>query len=126
QRWADPDAPAGRPRSWLRLVRNGRRAQDLSFTGRAAQDELEVFWSGTESAFTPSALTQEQMWGKLLELAGITPARCPGGDCSGMVLPVAWWICPECGHDVRRVASGAMLTPRGRGVIVVDCRRPSN
>lgn len=102
QRWADPQAPADRPRNWLRLVVNGRSAQDVVFVGAPAFRELESFWASRVAAFAPTSLSEDRMWVKLLELAGIARMRCPRG-CPG-VLPVAWWFCLACGRDVR--ASG--------------------
>jgi hypothetical protein len=124
QHWVDPQAPADRPRSWLRLVINGRPAQDGGFFGVPGQAELENYWSSRVEAFAPTALTEDQMWGKLLELAGITRSACSAADGCPGVLPVGWWFCPECGRDARKVASGSMLWPRRRGVIVVDRRDP--
>ena len=125
QHWADPQVPDDRPRSWLRLVVNGRVQQDgVGFFGAPAQAELESYWSSRATAFAPTALTEDQMWEKLLELAGITRSVCSAAaGCSG-VLPVGWWFCPECGRDARNVTAGSMLWPRRRGVIVIDCRNP--
>lgn len=83
----------------MRLVLNGRPAQDVAFVGAPALRELENFWASRVAAFAPTALPEDRMWAKLRELAGITQTRCLRG-CSG-VLPVAWWFCPVCGRDVR-------------------------
>lgn len=124
QHWVDPQAPASRPRSWLRLVVNGRPTQDAGFAGGPAQRELAEFWSSRVTAFGPTALTEDQMWVKLLELAGIIQSRCSLEGCSG-VLPVAWWFCPVCSRDVRADRSALdVLEPRGRAAIVVDRRGP--
>lgn len=93
QQWHDPAAPADRPKSWLRLVRNGRIRQDHQFIGKAAQREMNQFWSKCTENFRPTWLVEDQMWVNLRTLAGIEQARCPG--CSAG-LPVARSTCPQC------------------------------
>lgn len=121
QRWDDPAAPADRPRSWLRLIRNGVVCEDRSFGGARRQRELEQVWAALAADYAATQLDDEQMWTKLRELAGAEPVWCQGGGCS-TVLPVGRWICPSCGRDARRVAAGATLTARGRGVLVLRTR----
>jgi hypothetical protein len=123
QRWLDPRSTVERPRSWLRLVVNGRPVQDAEFVGVPAHGELGQFWTGRVAAFAPTVLTEAQMWDRLLELTGITRSGCASEDCAG-ILPVGWWFCLVCGRDARRVAAGSMLWPQRRGVIVVDRRDP--
>jgi len=118
QHWRDPAAPKDHPRGWIRLVRNGRRREDRRYGGADGQRELESAWAELAARYAPTRLDEERMWAKLRELAGVEPVWCQGADCS-IALPVAWWICPTCGRDARRVAGGAMLTARGRGVIVL-------
>lgn len=121
QHWADPSAPDEVPRSWLRLVLNGRPAQDARFTGKAAHRELADYWSGRVAAFAASALTEAQAWAKLLELAGVVQSRCGLNGCPG-VLPVAWWFCPVCGRDVRRSGFGGAVASASKPVILLDRR----
>ncbi len=123
QHWVDPQAPASRPVSWLRLVINGRVAQDKVFTGPRRHRELEVFWAQRVKLFAPTALTEAEMWSMLSELAGVEEEFCLAGRC-GAPLPVAWSVCLRCRRDVRKVASGSMLTPAKRGIIWVSRRSP--
>lgn len=117
QHWSDPAAPVERPRSWLRLVRNGRVVQDLKFTGVNGRHELDLFWRRCAASYEPTSLSEDQMWVRLRELSGIQQAGCQRADCSGGGLPVAWWFCPRCGADARRVASGSMVAAHRRGDI---------
>jgi hypothetical protein len=112
QHWSDPQAPADRPRSWLRLVCNGRVDQDLSFTGAKAHRELAEFWAGREVLFAPTALDERQMRQKLIELKGIEPVPCRGRECSA-ILPVGSGFCARCHRSAARVAGGAMSAARG-------------
>lgn len=112
QRWADRTAAAERPRSWLRLVRNGRPIQARQFTGRRAHRELEVHWAKLIEMYAPTALAEDQMWARLLEITGIKQVKC-ARDCPGR-MPVAWPVCRVCGRHARRVAGGAMTGSRRR------------
>lgn len=123
QHWVDPDAPAGRPRSWLRLVLNGRPAQISQFTGARAHRELATYWASRVALFEPTRLTEDQMWSKLAEIGGIRPVACMAGHGS-KVLPVAWPFCPVCGRDVRAVPAGFdAIAAASKRVIVVDRRK---
>lgn len=122
QHWMDPQSPPGRPRSWLRLVVNGRTVQSAGFFGVPAQARLENFWSSRVAAFAPTALTDDQMWEKLLELARITPMLCGLNGCPG-ILPVGWSFCLECGRDVHAAGYGGVVAMASKPVIVVDRRR---
>jgi len=125
QRWSDPAASADRPKSWLRLVSNGRVVQDSQVTGERGHREMERFWAGRAAAFEPTKLAEDQMWAKLRELARIEQTQCQRENCAGGGLPVAWWYCPECKADVRKVASGSLLWVNRRGIIVMQpARRP--
>lgn len=113
QRWTDPAAPEDRPRSWLRLVRNGRQRQVSRFTGAGAHAELDAFWAGLAERYEPTALTEDQMWVRLKEITGTIQSECARAGCEGR-MPVAWEVCPECGRNARRVAGGAMTANRRR------------
>jgi hypothetical protein len=118
QQWFDPDAAEDRPRSWLRLLRNGQVVKDNQITGRAKHDELAEFWRAREVSFEPTKLTEDQMWVRLRELTGIEQTVCQAENCS-IDMPVGWWICPLCGKDARRVAHGSLTGVRARGVIAL-------
>lgn len=106
QQWSDPQASVDDPRSWLRLVCNGRVLQDAEFTGLEPHVQMRAFWSSRERLFAPTRLDEDQMWTKLLELAGVTPRRCRAKRCA-VVLPVAWFVCQICGRDARGRQSDA-------------------
>jgi hypothetical protein len=114
QHWSD--TAAGPARSWLRLVSNGRVAQDCRFTGDHEHIELEQFWAERSALFAPTALTEDQMWVRLAGLTRIEQDRCQRKDCSGL-LAVARWFCPICHCDIRRVARGSMSGAHRRGDI---------
>jgi hypothetical protein len=118
QRWTDPAAPADRPATWLRLVRNGRRREDREFTGADQHQQLEAFWATLVEEYARTALTEDQMWVKLRDLTGTVQAECASKDCAGR-MPVAWPHCPVCRRDSRRVATGSLSGARGRGDIIV-------
>jgi hypothetical protein len=122
QRWTEPRRPTNRPRTWLRLVRNGRVMQDVPFTGQAAHLEMRMFWDRLIGQYEPTGLDEDQMWNGLRELTQIEQTECGAKDCVGR-LPVAWWYCPLCRRDTRRVASGSLIAARGRGVITLDMRK---
>lgn len=122
QQWFDPQAPAQRPVSWLRLVRNGKIHQDRRVTGAAAHEELQDFWIERAIATARARLEEEQMWERLGELAKIRQTECVRTDCDGR-MPVAWWLCPVCGRDARRVASGSLSGARRRGELLLDLRK---
>jgi hypothetical protein len=124
QQWYDRAAPAQRPRSWLRLVGNGRVIQDCRFTGERGHREMERFWADRVVDYEPTKLTEDQMWAKLWELARIEQTRCQRKDCAGG-MPVAWWFCPGCGTDARKVAVGSLSGCRRRGDLTLRQKRPS-
>lgn len=127
QQWNDP-APvtAGRPRSWLRLVRNGREEQVLQFTGARAQREMARDWDRLAGLYTATSLDEGQMWAALRELTGIEQVQCSTVQkCPGL-LPVAWPWCPECGRDQRNVAKGSLSGVRRRPDICLDLRKTSS
>lgn len=117
QRWSDPQAEADRPRHWMRLVRNGRQCDVRQFTGPTAYRRLGQIWNQLAEQYQPTALTEDQMWAKLRELTGIEPTQCLRTGCAGQ-MPVAWTVCPQCGRDARKVASGSMSGAYRRGIIV--------
>lgn len=117
QWWRGPATLAGKPRSWLRLIRNGRVEQDCRFTGEREQVELAEFWAGRAERYAPTMLSEDEMRAKLAELAKIEPVRCQRRHCAA-VLPVAWWHCPDCGSDVRRVAAGSLSGCRRRTLVL--------
>lgn len=121
QRWSDPAATDLRPVTWLRLVRNGCVRAEHQFAGVQRAAEMERFWAGRVEDFAATALTDDQMWEKLRELAGIEQAVCGGTKCAGRLASGAAF-CPVCGRSPARVAAGSMLTARGRGTIVLDLR----
>lgn len=123
QRWSDRSAPAERPRTWLRLVRNGRPCDDRRFTGARSHREVEIIWGQLAERYAPTGLAEDQMWVKLQELTGVGQARCSGKDCTGR-MPVGWQICPECDRSAGRVASGSLSGVRGRASLLLDLRRP--
>lgn len=126
QHWQDPQPPGGRPTSWLRNVRNGRERQVLTYVGDAVQEELAGDWARISEMYAPTALTEEQMWVKLRELAGVEQVQCSSTwRCRGL-LPPAWPYCPACGRDQRRVASGSLSGVRRMAPIVLDLRKPSS
>ncbi len=126
QHWMDPQAPAGQPVAWLRLVRNGREWQSIRFGGARAQVELAEAWGQLRLRYAPTALTEDQMWVALGELAGVDRVQCSSASkCAGR-LPVAWHFCPECGRDQRRVAQGSWSGVRGRPAILLDLRNASS
>ncbi len=112
QRWTDPDTDDG-PRSWLRVIHNGEVRGVMHFTGPRRHEALERQWAELDK-LRPAALTEDQMWSKLLELAGVEKRKCQHGQCPG-ILPVAWTVCPSCGRDARRVTGGQMTRNRRRG-----------
>jgi len=122
QRWTDPAAPASRPRSWARLVRHGRVAQDVPFTGAKAHTELDQFWAGLADRYEATAMTEDQMWDALRKRTGIEQVRCDRKDCAG-ALPVAWHCCPGCGADARRVAAGSLSGVRRYPPVLLDLRK---
>lgn len=101
--------PAEDTRSWVRLVCNGRVAQNKQFVGSAAHQRLSELWSHQRDLFAPTALDEDQMWAKLHEVADKTPINCPAAGC-GVILPVAWNVCPApgCRRSVGRVSSGSL------------------
>lgn len=121
QHWIDPQAPAGRPVSWLRLVRNGRIRTDRRVAGQQAHAELAEFWAERASVIAATQLDEDQMWKKLGELVSIKQTRCVRPDCAGR-MPVAWWRCPECRRDARKVASGELSGVRRRPELLLDLR----
>lgn len=117
QHWSDPQAPATRPVSWLRLVRNGRIRTDRQVSGLKGHRELAEFWAERASVIAATQLDEDQMWKKLAELTGISQTRCVRSDCAGR-MPVAWWRCPECRCHARNVAAGSMSGVRHRDLLL--------
>ncbi len=123
QRWYDPDAPAARPRSWVRLLRNGEVCRDQQVTGRRGHRDLETVWADRVADAAPTRLDEAQMWAKLDELAGIRQTECQRSGCHSK-MPVGWWICALCGADARRVARGSLSGVQRRAAIVVPVSPP--
>ncbi len=123
QRWYDPHAPDDRPRSWVRLIRNGRVCRDQQVTGPRRHRELEMFWADRVAEAAPTRLDEAQMWTKLGEVAGIRQTECQRKYCHSK-MPVGWWICAVCGADARRVARGSLSGVRRHGDIVLPVRTP--
>ncbi len=124
QHWQDPQAPAERPVSWLRLVRNGRPRSAQQFAGMQGQASLHDRWRSLEGRYAATALTEDEMWRWLGKLARIQQAECASAaGCRGRLV-VAWPFCPACGRDERRVASGSLSGVRRREVLL-DLRKPS-
>jgi hypothetical protein len=121
QRWSDPSAPARRPRSWLRLVRNGQVEQDVRFVGTAEHAEMIEFWAQREKAYAATRLDGPGMWIKLRELAGAEQVEC-GQGCPGR-LPVAWPVCLDCGRDSRMPVAGTPHGVRRRPTLTLDLRK---
>jgi hypothetical protein len=117
QRWTDP--AARRPRSWLRLVRNGKAEQTVPFTGAAAHREMIDYWNGLAERYRPTELTEDQMWARLWDLAMIEQTECAATECAGR-MPVAWKMCPTCG---RPASSGEPAAVRGRRPLMLDLRK---
>lgn len=121
QRWVDPQAPADRPRSWVRLVRNGKVTprKEHQITGLRSHQRLELEWAELAKRYQPTALTEDQMWAKLRELTGIEQEICSAKGCSGGAMPPGWSYCPVCGRNAQRVAAGSMSQAHRRGDIVM-------
>lgn len=118
QHWRDPAAPADRPRSWLRLVRNGRPRDDQRFVGVDDGLELQEIWAYLTERYAPTGLSEDQMWAALRTLTGIEQAGCASKDCAG-TMPTGSPICPECGRHAERVASGSLSgVRRGREFVL--------
>ncbi len=125
QRWSDPAAAAERPRSWLRLIRNGRPRAAEQFGGRARHLVLEQRWSQLADRYAATALSEADMWAWLGKLAQVEQVQCSSASkCAGR-LPVGWHYCPECGRDERNVASGSLSGARRR-VVLWDLRKPAS
>jgi hypothetical protein len=116
QRWVDPAAPAGRPRGWLRLVRNGRVQQLVQFSGPRRTEELVGYWGHFAERYRATALDSNQMWSRLRDLTGIEQAGCASKDCPG-TLPVGGGRCLACGRNERNVAAGALSGVRRRELL---------
>jgi hypothetical protein len=121
QQWFDPAAPASRPVSWLRLVRNGRVHRDHRVTGVKRHFDLQDLWVERALAIAPARLEEDQMWVKLEELTGEKQTVC-ARRCGGR-MPVAWRVCPSCGSSAGRVAGGSLSGVRRRGELVLDLRK---
>lgn len=126
QQWFDPLAPALRPVSWIRLIRNGHVHQERRVAGADEQFGLQDFWVERALAIAPDRLEEDQMWAELAELTGTKQTECVRRDCAG-AMPVAWPYCPMCGCDSRNVASGSLSGVRRNGYLFLDLReRPES
>jgi hypothetical protein len=118
QRWADQATE----RQWMRVLRNGQRVRggsgnlvrDRQFSGARRLAELEIEMQRVRDRFAATALTEEQAWAKLRELAGVERGQCQRADRCGAEQILGWPYCPACGAHEARVASGALSGTRGR------------
>jgi len=123
QRWSNPDAPAERPCSWLRLVRNGRTWKTVQYCGARRSAELLDRWASLAERYRATALDTNEMWSRLKQLTGIEQGHCLHSSCSGTI-PVGGGRCLVCRRNERNVAAGELSGARRRGVLILNLRKP--